>query len=196
MKTVEIFKKCVFKEGTVKTLTTIKTIKKVTSVCSWLMLMVLASTTASVLADQDADDAANFGVRGNRITSNCVIDGGVLVIPQVPPPPNTVSPPHAKAKFSLSTRARMPAGAWTLVGSIQQRRSYIWPIATTVVLMYSIQRAKRRSVRRWICWHWVPRNSKLFARPTRQHSGAQRGINDDKPAPTLGWRRRWQYTSL
>jgi hypothetical protein len=38
-------------------------------------------------ADSDSDDAANYGVRGNRITSNCVIKNGVLVLPQVPPPP-------------------------------------------------------------------------------------------------------------
>ena len=118
-----------------KTLRTITTVEKVISVCAWLMLVMLVSTTASVLADQDADDAPNFGVRGNRITSNCVINGGILVIPQVPPPPNTVTPAPCEGKVPPSTRARIPAGAWTLVGSILQRRSCIWPIATTVVLI-------------------------------------------------------------
>ena len=75
-----------------KTINTIRTVEKVISVCSWLALMMFVSSTASVLADQDSDDAANFGVRGNRITSDCVINGGVLVIPQVPPPPNPCKP--------------------------------------------------------------------------------------------------------
>ena len=81
-----------------------KTIKKISapgkmiSVCSWLILAVFLSSTASVLADEDSDDTPNFGVRGNRITSDCVIKGGVLVIPQVPPPPNTVTPPPCEGK--------------------------------------------------------------------------------------------------
>lgn len=81
-----------------KRLKALKRVQKVISVCSWLMLIVLVSSTPSVLADQDSDDTPNFGVRGNRITSNCVIDGGVLVIPQVPPPPNTVSPAPCEGK--------------------------------------------------------------------------------------------------
>ena len=50
------------------------------------------SGAAKVRADSDADDEANFGVRGNRITSDCVVNGAVLVIPQVPPPATTPSP--------------------------------------------------------------------------------------------------------
>ena len=65
----------------------IRTVEKVISVWAWLILMIFVSTTASVLADQDEEDAPNYGVRGNRITSDCVINGGILVIPQVPPPP-------------------------------------------------------------------------------------------------------------
>ena len=42
-----------------KTVKTIRTVEKVISVCSWLMLMVFVSSTASVLADQDSDDAPN-----------------------------------------------------------------------------------------------------------------------------------------
>ena len=43
-------------------------------------------SAAKVRADSDSDDTANYGVRGNRITSNCQVQGGVLVLPQVPPP--------------------------------------------------------------------------------------------------------------
>lgn len=81
-----------------------KTVKKISapgkiiSICSWLVLVVFLSSTASVLADDNSDNTPNFGVRGNRITSDCVINGGVLVIPQVPPPPNTVSPPPCEGK--------------------------------------------------------------------------------------------------
>jgi DNA-binding beta-propeller fold protein YncE len=81
-----------------KTVKKISTIEKLISVCAGLILMMFVSSTASVLADEDSDNAANFGVRGNRITSNCVIDGGVLVIPQVPPPPNTVTPAPCEGK--------------------------------------------------------------------------------------------------
>jgi len=51
-----------------------------------ILSAMLVAGAAKVRADSDSDDAANYGVRGNRITSNCVIKGGVLVIPQVPPP--------------------------------------------------------------------------------------------------------------
>jgi hypothetical protein len=53
---------------------------------------MLTAGVAKVRADSDTDDEANYGVRGNRITSNCVVNGGVLVIPQVPPPPTTPTP--------------------------------------------------------------------------------------------------------
>ena len=53
---------------------------------SLILSAMLVGGAAKAHADSDTDDAANYGVRGNRITSNCVIKGGVLVIPQVPPP--------------------------------------------------------------------------------------------------------------
>lgn len=81
-----------------KTVKKISASGKIISVCSWLIWAVFLSSTASVLADENSDNTPNFGVRGNRITSNCVIDGGVLVIPQVPPPPNTVSPAPCDGK--------------------------------------------------------------------------------------------------
>ena len=55
--------------------------------CTLILSAMLVAGAAKVRADSDSDDAANYGVRGNRITSNCVINGGVLIIPQVPPPP-------------------------------------------------------------------------------------------------------------
>jgi hypothetical protein len=95
-----------------KTLKTIRTVQKVISVCSWLMLMVLVSSTASVLADQDEDDAPNYGVRGNRITSNCVIKDNVLVIPQVPPPPTLVNP--APCQGLVTTLDKSPNSRWSV----------------------------------------------------------------------------------
>jgi hypothetical protein len=58
------------------------------------------SSTASVLTDQDEDDSSNYGVRGNRITSNCVINGKVLVIPQVPPPATIADPTKERCLLS------------------------------------------------------------------------------------------------
>ena len=59
---------------------------------SLILSAMLVAGVAKVRADSDADDEANFGVRGNRITSNCVVNGGILVVPQVPPPATTPSP--------------------------------------------------------------------------------------------------------
>ena len=52
---------------------------------------VLVAGVANVHADSASDNTADFGVRGKRITSNCVIQGGVLVLPQVPPPPTVTA---------------------------------------------------------------------------------------------------------
>jgi hypothetical protein len=95
-----------------KTQKTIRTIGKMISVCSWMILMVFVSSTASVLADQDEDDAPNYGVRGNRITSDCVINGGVLVIPQVPPPPTLVNP--APCQGLVTTLQDSPNSRWSV----------------------------------------------------------------------------------
>ena len=54
---------------------------------SLVLSAVLVAGVANVRADSASDNTADFGVRGKRITSNCVIQGGVLVLPQVPPPP-------------------------------------------------------------------------------------------------------------
>ena len=94
-----------------KTAKTITTVEKVISVWSWLILMIFVSTTASVLAGQDEDDA-NYGVRGNRITSNCVVSGGFLVIPQVPPPPAVPSPDPCQGK--VQDLASSPNARWSL----------------------------------------------------------------------------------
>ncbi len=90
----------------------ISTTEKVISACAGLILMMFVSSMASVLADQNSDDAANYGVRGNRITSDCVINGGVLVIPQVPPPPNTVTPAPCEGKV-LALDAS-PSSRWSV----------------------------------------------------------------------------------
>jgi hypothetical protein len=96
-----------------KAVKTIRTAEKVISVCSCLILMVFVSSTASVLADQDSDDTPNFGVRGNRITSNCVINGGVLVIPQVPPPP-TVNPANDPCEGKVLGLDASPNSRWSV----------------------------------------------------------------------------------
>ena len=96
-----------------KAVKTIRTLEKAISVCAWLILMMFVSSTASVLADQDSDDAANYGVRGNRITSNCVINGGVLVIPQVPPPP-TVDPANDPCEGKVLGLDASPNSRWSV----------------------------------------------------------------------------------
>ena len=58
---------------------------------SFVLSAVLIAGIGMARADSASDNSADFGVRGKRITSNCVIQGGVLVLPQVPPPP-TVDP--------------------------------------------------------------------------------------------------------
>ncbi|MGN6718669.1 MAG: hypothetical protein ACTHLX_14890, partial [Candidatus Binatia bacterium] len=58
---------------------------------SFVLSAVLMAGVGMARADSASDNTADFGVRGKRITSNCVIQGGVLVLPQVPPPP-TVDP--------------------------------------------------------------------------------------------------------
>ena len=73
-----------------------KIARKVSSKYSALALSVLLIGGAvTVWADSLVD---NFGVRGERITSSCVIQGGVLTLPEVPPPPNTVSPAPCEGK--------------------------------------------------------------------------------------------------
>jgi len=54
---------------------------------SFVLAAVLMAGIGMARADSASDNSADFGVRGKRITSNCVIQGGVLVLPQVPPPP-------------------------------------------------------------------------------------------------------------
>ncbi len=95
-----------------KTKKTTRMVEKMISVCAWLILMIFVSSTASVLADEDSDDAANFGVRGNRITSDCIINGGVLVIPQVPPPPTLVNP--APCQGLVTTLDTSPNSRWSV----------------------------------------------------------------------------------
>jgi len=65
-----------------------KVIRKLSSGClSFILSALLVASATPVRADSDADEAPNFGVRGKRITSNCQLQGGVLILPQVPPPP-------------------------------------------------------------------------------------------------------------
>ena len=169
----------------------ISTVEKVISVCAWLILMVFVSSTASVLADQDSDDAPNYGVRGNRITSNCVINGGVLVIPQVPPPPNTVSPAPCQGKVT-SPRQQARIARWSVDISWfdpTTQKLYLADRNNGGVDIFDTKSETAVGFAGGFVGTRLPPapNSKLFARPTRQLCGTQRGINDDKATPTLGW---------
>ncbi len=62
-----------------KTVKTVKTVEKVITVCSWLILMLFLINTAPVLAaDTGPDDTPNYGTRAIRITHPCD--------PEIPPP--------------------------------------------------------------------------------------------------------------
>ena len=64
----------------------------------------------SVLADQDADDAANYGMRAIRITSLCSFNSPTVPgIPEVPPPPS-LADPNCKA---VPTQAASPNSRWS-----------------------------------------------------------------------------------
>ena len=53
-----------------KTVKTIRTVEKVISICSWLILMLFLTTTV-LAAEPDRDDLAIFGTRAKRITNPC-----------------------------------------------------------------------------------------------------------------------------
>jgi hypothetical protein len=78
----------------------------------FLSSTMLLTNAPSVRADSDADDAANFGVKGNRITSICVITGGVLTIPQIPPPPTLTNP--APCGGLVTTLDKSPSSRWSV----------------------------------------------------------------------------------
>jgi len=93
-----------------KTLKTVTTIQKVISVCSWFVFMAFLMTAGSVFADQDADDAPNFGMRAIRITSLC--SSGSPTIPGIPevPPPASVADPNCP---TVPTQATSPNSRWS-----------------------------------------------------------------------------------
>ena len=78
----------------------------------FLTSTMLFTTAPSVRADSDADDATNFGVKGKRITSNCVITGGVLTLPQVPPPATTPNPDPCAGK--VTSLQNSPSQRWSV----------------------------------------------------------------------------------
>ena len=77
-----------------------------------ILSAMLVAGAAKVRADSDSDDATNYGVRGNRITSNCVINGGVLVIPQVPPPATISDTDPCQGKVVALDNS--PNGRWSV----------------------------------------------------------------------------------
>ena len=101
--------------------------RKVFSGCSSLVLSaLLISGATTARADSDSDNTPNYGVRGKRITSDCAIRGGVLVFPQVPPPP-TIADPNldpCHGKVVALEKIRVKGGVLTSVGSIRQHRRF------------------------------------------------------------------------
>jgi hypothetical protein len=76
-----------------KTVKAVRTIEKVISVCSWFVFMVFLTTTVSVFADHDADDAPNLGMRTIRITSLCSSGSPIISgISEGPPPASEADP--------------------------------------------------------------------------------------------------------
>ena len=54
-----------------KTVKTIRTVEKVISICSWLILMFFATGTALAQEPDQKDDASVYGIRQVRITNSC-----------------------------------------------------------------------------------------------------------------------------
>ncbi len=79
---------------------------------SLIVSALLVTGVAKVRADSDAADAANFGVKGKRIASNCVVSGGVLVMPQVPPPPTT--PANDPCQGKVVALDKSPSSRWSV----------------------------------------------------------------------------------
>src|SRR5690242_7222820 len=79
---------------------------------TFVLAALLIGGTATAGDDSKQDDTANFGVRGNRITSNCVIAGGVLVKPQVPPPPTT--PANDPCQGKVVALDKSPSSRWSV----------------------------------------------------------------------------------
>jgi hypothetical protein len=90
-----------------------KIVRKISSKCSSLILTVLLVAGATAArADSNSEDGANYGVRGKRITSNCVISGGVLVLPQVPPPPTISGTDPCQGKVLALDQS--PSSRWSV----------------------------------------------------------------------------------
>jgi hypothetical protein len=91
-----------------------KTSQKMISLWALLVsFMFLFASAPSVRADSDADDKPNYGLRGNRITSQCAFDNaGNLIIPQVPPPPTLTSPAPCQGK--VTTLDKSPNSRWSV----------------------------------------------------------------------------------
>jgi hypothetical protein len=87
--------------------------RKVFSGCSSLVLSaLLISGATTARADSDSDNTPNYGVRGKRITSDCAIRGGVLVFPQVPPPPTIANPDPCQGKVVALDKS--PSSRWSV----------------------------------------------------------------------------------
>jgi hypothetical protein len=76
-----------------------------------LLSAVLLLGIGTGRADSDSDNSADYGVRGKRITSDCLITGGVLVLPQVPPPPTAATNPCQGKVVALDVS---PSSRWSV----------------------------------------------------------------------------------
>ena len=80
---------------------------------AFVLSALLIGGVATVRADSDSDNAPNFGVRGKRITSDCAVRNGVLIFPQVPPPP-TVDPAKDPCGGKVVGLDKSPSSRWSV----------------------------------------------------------------------------------
>jgi hypothetical protein len=93
-----------------KTVKAGRTIEKVISVCSWFVFMVFLTTTVSIFADHDADDAPNLGMRTIRITSLCSSGSPIISGISEGPPPASEADPNWP---TVPTQATSPNSRWS-----------------------------------------------------------------------------------
>jgi hypothetical protein len=93
-----------------KIVTVVRTVERATWICFGAIFMMYLMSAVTVLADQDADDTANFGMRAIRITSLC--SNGSPVIPGIPevPPPASVADPNCP---TVLPQAASPNSRWS-----------------------------------------------------------------------------------
>jgi hypothetical protein len=80
---------------------------------AFALSVLLIVGAATVRADSDSDNTPNYGARGKRITSECALQGEVLILPQVPPPP-TVDPAKDPCGGKVVGLDKSPNSRWSV----------------------------------------------------------------------------------